>query len=531
MGEAAEQFRAISPAEFFYRYRETAGFANPARAMYQTIRELVENSLDATDTHSILPDVKITIRKVDELQEFYKVTVEDNGVGIPPDVVPNAFGKVLYSSKYVLKQTRGMYGLGGKMAVLYGQVTTGRPVEVITSRPGFKRIYYFRLRIDINKNEPVILERGSWRKQRDWRGTIVSVTIEGDWAKAKARIKEYLFKTAVVTPYANIVMVTPEDEVIYYPRVINKLPPPPREVKPHPHGIDLEVLKRLREIGPGAEAKEFLINNFQSIGEATANLILERTGISPSKKVSELSDEELLNLLNVMKGLEDIRPPSARALSPLGPEIIVAGLKRMFEPEFVHAVTRRPSTYQGQPFIVEVGIAYGGKTPTSEPDKPLILRYANKIPLLYDEGSDVSTIIVKEEISWDNYLITFPAPLAVLIHVCSTKVPFKGVGKESIADVPEIRREIKLALSEALRELRKHLMKKVKEEEQMRKVESIAKYIPEVARDLSLILDNGNEKVMRELVHRLSLIVHGKTGIPLDVINGVTSSVKFGQEA
>jgi len=156
MNQAEEIYRAASPAEFFYRYREIAGFANPVRAMYQTIRELVENALDATDVHGIPPDVKITIRKADETQEFYQITVEDNGIGIPPNIVPNAFGKVLFSSKYAMRQSRGMYGLGVKMVVLYAQMTTGRPVEVITSKANFKRIYYFKLRIDVNKNEPVI---------------------------------------------------------------------------------------------------------------------------------------------------------------------------------------------------------------------------------------------------------------------------------------------------------------------------------------------------------------------------------------
>jgi len=523
-----EKYRAISPAEFFYKYREIAGFSNPARAIYQTIRELVENALDATDAHGILPDIKVSIKKIDEMQEFYRITVEDNGIGLPPDVVPNAFGRVLFSSKYVLRQTRGMYGLGVKMAVLYGQMTTGRPVEIITSKAGFKRIYYFKLRIDVNKNEPVIIERGSWRKNRDWHGTIVSITIEGDWGRSRPKIKEYLFKTAIATPYANIVVLTPDDEIIYYPRVVNKLPPPPVEVKPHPHGVDLEMLKQIISSHNYASVTELLIKGFQSIGDATARQILEKAGIDPSKLPIDLSDNELLTLVNTLKSFEGIRAPSTKAISPLGEEIIVAGLKRVFEPEFVYAVSRKPQAYQGHPFVVEAGVAYGGKTPMSESDKPIILRYANKIPLLYDEASDVTTFVVKEDISWDNYMISFPAPIAILVHVCSTKIPFKGVGKESIADVPEVRREIKLALMDVLRELRRYLSEKAKEEESRRKAEHLAKYIPEVARSLAVIVANGDRSVEAKLVRKLVSIVSSRTGIPSSEIESVLESVKIG---
>ena len=217
-----EEFKALSPAQFFARYREIAGFSNPTRALYQAIRELVENALDATDSHGILPSVKIIVRQDSENPSHYVITVEDNGIGIPPQHVPQAFGRVLYSSKYVLRQTRGMFGLGVKAAIIYGQLTTGKPVEVITSQPGLKRIYYFKLRIDLQKNQPIILERGSWRKSRDWHGTIVSITIEGDWSRAKQKIIEYIKRTAVITPYANIVFVAPDGVVLFYKRNIEQ---------------------------------------------------------------------------------------------------------------------------------------------------------------------------------------------------------------------------------------------------------------------------------------------------------------------
>ncbi len=523
-----ERYRAISPAEFFYKYREIAGFSNPARALYQAVREFVENALDATDSHGILPNIKIIIEKADENREFYRVTVEDNGIGLPPHVVPEAFGRVLFSSKYILRQTRGMFGLGAKVAILYGQMTTGRPVEVITSQPNLRRIYYFKLRIDINKNEPIIIERGSWRKNRDWHGTIVSMTLEGDWSRAKQRIKDYILRTAVVTPYANIVFMTPDGEIYYYERVIDKLPRPPKEVKPHPYGVDLELMKRIRDRSSFSTVKEMLMKSFQGIGNITASSLLEIAGINPDLSPKSLSDKQLLELVNAMKNYKRFRAPTSEALSPLGEEVIKAGLKRIYEPEFVEAVTRKPSAYQGHPFIVEVGIAFGGKVPLSSDKYPTLLRYANKIPLLYDEGSDVSTAVVKEDISWDQYLVKLPAPIIVLVHICSTKVPFKGVGKESIADVKEIRNEIKLAIQEVARRLRVYLSRKLKEEEKKKKVVSLAKYVPEVVRALTIILGDGQGEKAKLIEEKLVEIVSLRTGLPRDEVYKVVKSVEIG---
>ncbi len=614
--EQPEKFKALSPAQFFARYREIAGFSTPSRALYQTVRELLENALDATDSHGILPNIKAMIRQSNENTSYYTVTVEDNGIGIPPQHVPNAFGRVLYSSKYVLRQTRGMFGLGIKAAIIYGQLTTGKPVEVITSTPGSRRIYYFKIRIDLKKNEPVILERGSWRKVRDWHGAIVSLTIEGNWSYAKRYIKSYIEKTAVVTPYANIVFVMPDGEIIYYKRTIEKIPSPPKIVKPHPHGVDLEFLKDMINIHSDKSVKEFLINCFHSIGEKTSIELLKLAKIDPSKQTSSLSEKEIKRLAMVLRGIDietliqirdttkannvvemileafpwltrdhakkaimyvnrelrdkirkkkisrlylktkpsqlelehvealakalrkfypRIRPPSSEALSPLGEEIIVEGLKRVYQPDFVVAVTRKPASYQGHPFIVEVGIAYGGRILRSI--RPQLIRYANRIPLLFDESSDVAWKVVKPRdesdrtgFDWKSYGVEFPAPIIVLTHICSTKIPFKGVGKESVADVREIEHELRLALQDAARKLRVYLFKKRREEELRRRVYVLTRYIPEIARSLAIITRDSfrGDNLESMLIEKLVEAVSRRTGLEKERIMQVIKSVKIG---
>ncbi|MFP3169780.1 MAG: DNA topoisomerase VI subunit B [Sulfolobaceae archaeon] len=492
---SSEKYTSISPAEFFKRNPELAGFSNPARALYQTIRELVENALDATDVHGILPSIKILIDLVNPDKQVYKVNVEDNGIGIPPHVVPNAFGRVLYSSKYVLRQTRGMYGLGVKAAVLYSQMYQDKPVEVYTSPLSSKRIYYFKLKIDVTKNEPVVLEKYSVSNDKGWHGTSVTLYLVADWQRARSRVYEYIKKTYVVAPYAEITFRDPDGNVVYYQRLTEKLPKPPEEVKPHPYGVDIELIKYLiTKLNKPLPVRDFLINEFQSIGDVTADKILELVNINKNKKVTDLTDEEISRLVEVMKKFEDFRPPSAEALSVIGSDIIELSLKKIFNPEFVAAITRKPKAYQGHPFIVEAGIAYGGAIPPSP--EPVVLRYANKIPLIYDEKSDVIWKVVSEEMDWKRYGIEEEQPpLVVMVHLCSTKVPYKSAGKESIADVEEIEKEIKLALMDVARQLKAYISEKKKEEEAKKKLITYLKYIPEVSRSLAIFVAGEKEKV------------------------------------
>ncbi len=499
--EVRETYREMKPSEFFYEYRELAGFTNATRALYQTVRELVENALDATDVYGIKPTITIIIERVNSELNYYKVTVEDNGVGIDPAYVPDAFGKVLFSSKYKLRQSRGRFGLGAKMAVLYGQMTTGSAVEVYTSPIGSDKIYYFKVKIDVKTNVPIVLARKAWSKRSDWHGTRVSVTVLGDWGKAKHRIYEYLRRTAIVAPYADIVFIDPDGNVTHYPRVIDEVPPGPKEVKPHPHGVDIIKLKEMLKSSSASTIMEFLIKSFQGVGKKTAEKFLEWAKIDPNLDIKRVDDQFIEYLARKLREYKKFRPPTADALSPLGPKVIEAGLKAILKPEFVTVVTRRPRAYSGHPFIVEVGIAYGGGVPVS--DEPILLRYANKIPLLYDEKSDVAWKVVDpKNFDWKYYQVSFPAPLAVLTHICSTKIPYRAAGKESVADVPEIEHELKNALREAARRLRAYILKKKKEEEAKRKIITFLKYTPEVAKSLATILkgDGVSEEYIKSLL-------------------------------
>jgi DNA topoisomerase-6 subunit B len=470
------------PQNSFYRNRDLAGFTNPARALYMTVRELVENAMDACELAGITPNVYVRLVSEETNPDLpdpkpYRLTVRDNGPGVPPQHVPSAFGKVFYGSKYVLRQSRGMFGLGGTMAILYGQITTNRPFTVITSPDG-KKQYGFQMMIDIGENRPIILKRFS-SDADGTTGTKVDLTLEGDYLRASQKVNDYFKQTAMVASYANITYVDPSGQVTFLERVTNSMPTPPKETLPHPHGIDVEAFKRIIKLSEEHEMKSFMVTHFHRVGDKIATKFLEFAGVNPKLPPKRLSNNQIVAIVDALQRFPDFLQPDAACLSPVGEEILLAGINKELHPEFSTVVSRPPSSYSGFPFLIEIGIAYGGKM--LQPGVKLF-RYANRIPLLYDESSDVSFKVLNEEVDWRRYHVPQDAPIAVITHICSTKIPYKTVGKEYIADRPEIERDIKNASREALRRLGIFLSRKGSMEAVQRKMNIYGKYLPLIAR-------------------------------------------------
>ncbi len=482
MGREQAAFAEISPSEFFYRNRDLAGFSNPSRALYMALRELAENSLDACELFRIPPDISIRIIPADidiarPDPKPYALRVQDNGSGIDPKFVPQAFGRIFFGSKFRLRQARGMFGMGGTMAILYGQITTNKPVTITTSIDGEKATS-FQMLIDIQHNTPVITSKRS-ESANGLKGTSVEVILEGDYLRASPKILEYVRQTALVTPYANLTYVDPLGRLIHFNRITTDLPNPPEETLPHPYGIDVEALRRLLRESKQSSLQKFMYNNFHRVGERTARKFLDFVKLDPLQEPVKLSNDETVTMARALHQFGEFLAPDAACLSPLGESLLGAGIRKELQPEFFAVTTRPPSAYSGYPFITEVGVAYGGKVLTSGLK---LFRFANRIPLLYDEASDVAWKVINEEIDMRRYRIPSEAPIAVITHICSTKIPYKTVGKEYLADRPEVEYELKNATREVLRRLQHFLAHKGSMEVVKRKMNIYRKYLPLVAR-------------------------------------------------
>jgi DNA topoisomerase-6 subunit B len=204
----------------------------------------------------------------------------------------------------------------------------------------------------------------------------------------------------------------------------------------------------------------------------------------------------------MMKRFEEFRPPSANCLSPLGEDLLRAGILKELKPDFVAVCQRKPATYAGHPFIVEVAIAYGGEVPKK--GDFVLYRFANRIPLLYDEASDVSYGVVKT-MNWRRYRVSSDMPIAVLVHICSTKIPYKTVGKEFIADRPEVKKEVLNGIRKAARRLRRFLSKKEHVEREKRRLTVFSKYLPKIARFSTQLAGKETEPDIRKMLESVNI--------------------------
>ena len=584
MSSIKEKFNQISPSEFFYSNRDLAGFSNPTRSLYTAVREFVENALDACDQKGILPDVHLTIKAVEPDKpdpKPYILTVKDNGPGIDAEHIPLAFGTVLYGSKFGLKQARGMFGLGATMAILYGQITTNKPVTVKSSSDA-KIQNQFEILLDIQKNKPVIVKHTT--KEVAKKGLSVSICLEGDYSKAGNKIRDYVYETSLITPYASITFDDPKGNKFSHPRFVKDIPPPPTIIRPHPHGIDVERIRRMivesqfeiptiddamiekvrKDLGlsvkklsftsimekakkkwktlprqvrvvialmsflkmdfeklnkiriedidmpnkklfywdfgdsqsksvdmdpesqyykqltntvQGEPLTTFLTKRFQRVGPTTAVKFASFAKLKPEKRMGTLTKQELVNLSDALQKFDDFMAPDSSCLAPLGAEPLEKGIKKFFNPDFVAVVQRPASAYSGFPFIIEMGIAYGGDIKSGGPH---VYRYANRIPLLYDEGSDV-VIKVVNDTDWGRYKVKGEPPFIIVSHICSTRIPYKTAGKENVADRQEIERELRLALQFLSRKLSSFMSKRGQAEAAKKRANLYAKYIPMIA--------------------------------------------------
>ncbi|HUT94937.1 MAG TPA: DNA topoisomerase VI subunit B [Thermoguttaceae bacterium] len=480
--DMAKRQREISVAEFFMKNRHLLGFDNPRKALLTTIKEGVDNALDACEEAGILPEVRIAIASGADENRF-RVTIEDNGPGILKSQIPKIFAKLLYGSKFHrLKMSRGQQGIGISAAGMYGQLTTGKPI-VITSRTARSQpAHYYELEIDAKKNEPRILVD----RTVDWqapRGTKVEIELEAKFQKGRQSVEEYLEQTSIANPHVTLALVTPDNETTVYNRASKQVPDHTREIKPHPYGVELGVLIKMLHDTKARTLQSFLHTDFSRVSSRVAKEICDKAKVSERSRPSRVARQEADNLFKAINQTKIMNPPTD-CLSPIGEELIVAGLKKQIEAAFFTAVTRPPAVYRGNPFQIEAALAYGGSVPGDGLAR--VLRYANRVPLLYQQSACAITRSVLST-AWRNYALQQSAgalptgPLVILVHMASVWVPFTSESKEAIAHYPEIIKEVRLALQECGRRLAVFVRRRRKAAESERKMAYIHKYIPHVA--------------------------------------------------
>ena len=508
--DLARKQRDISVSEFFAKNRHLLGFDNPSKALLTTVKEGVDNSLDACEEAGILPQVRVEIGQLSETR--FRIAIEDNGPGIVKSQVPKVFGRLLYGSKFHrLRQSRGQQGIGISAAGMYGLLTTGKPV-VITTRTGAKSdAHHFELVIDTQKNEPRVKVDRTVAWDQD-HGTRVEIELEGNYRGGQHSVDNYIRQISLANPHAEITYVPPKAEEHgkehVFPRVAEELPPETDEIKPHPYGVELGVLMQMFRDTKARNLRSCLQGDFSRVSARIADEICEKARVATSRRPGEIGREEAEALQKAIQATKIMAPPTD-CIAPIGAELIERALRAEVKAEFYAAATRRPTVYRGNPFLIEVGLAYGGDMPAEE--SIAVYRYANRVPLQYQQGACAITRAVTST-DWKSYQLQQPkgalpvGPVLLMVHIASVWVPFTSESKEAIAHYPEIIKEIKLGLQECGRRVATHIRKRRREADEAKKRAYIEKYIPQVALGLQQILglsDVERDKVSIHLTHVL----------------------------
>jgi len=534
--EMAAKQRDISVSEFFTKNRHLLGFDSPLKALLTTVKEAVDNSLDACEEAGILPEIAVEITQCGE--KVYRCAVEDNGPGILDTQIGKVFGKLLYGSKFhKLSQTRGQQGIGISAAGMYGQLTTGKPV-LIRSRTGKRKdAHEFTLSIDTVRNKPEIHDSGVIEWEKD-HGTRVEIEMEARYQKGMRSVDMYLKQTAIANPHLTLHFTDPVGEQVTYERSTKELPPETVEIKPHPHGVELGRLITMLKETNCRSLSGFLQEEFSRVGTTVAKKIIKAAGKGLTEKSypTRIARGEASALHKAIEETK-ISSPSTDCIAPIGGDLMLQGLKKELEADFYVTAQRPAAVYRGNPFQIEVGLAFGkpggvglevteegrikkkdkGKAATEDlvgqMDEPArVMRFANRVPLLHLASGCAITKAVQQT-NWRGYGLTQPrgalplGAMAVMVHIASVWVPFTSESKEAIASYDEILKEIKLGLQECGRKLGTYIRKGKRLKREYEKRSYIEKYIPHIGIALQEILDLTDKK-RDDTVETLEDVLH-----------------------
>lgn len=538
--EMGARQREISVAEFFTKNRHLLGFDNPRKALLTCVKEAVDNALDACEEAGILPDVTVrldvvpangTMPSTSQATRF-RITVLDNGPGIVRQQIPRIFAKLLYGSKFHrMRMSRGQQGIGISAAGMYGQLTTGKPVQIISRIGPKSAAHFFEVQIDTKKNEPLVHES----KQIEWsqpRGTQVMLEVEGKYQKGRASVDEWLEQTSIANPHVKLTYHTPEGEMKGYPRTYHELPPSPREIKPHPYGIEFGMFLKMLQDTKSHSVSGFVASDFCRVSPQLADEMCKAAKVPAHTRPRDLKGSATETFYRTIQETKIMAPPT-NCISPIGEKAILSGLYKQIKGEFYTAVSRPPAVYRGNPFIIETGLAYGNRPENQNKLKQAagpkaegeheeegselarVIRYANRVPLLYQQSA-CSMFKAVLSTTWKNYGVVQPrgalpvGPLVIFVHMASVWVPFTSESKEAIADYDEIQKEITLALRECGRRLGLFLRRRERAASEYRRRNIFELYIEEVVEACNRL--KGGKLPKEKLKGQLTKIANSRTG-------------------
>ncbi|MCD7781209.1 MAG: DNA topoisomerase VI subunit B [Methanosphaera sp.] len=509
--ELFEEFKELSASEFFRRNKQMLGFSGKIRSLTIVFHELITNSLDACEEAGILPDITIELKRLGK--DHYLLKHADNGPGIPEDYITKVYCQMFAGSKFRNIQSRGQQGLGCSGCVLLSQMTTGQPVKIRSRYKDGNELkgVEMTVKLDVENNTGIILDRKDFETDRTGSGIEIEFK-EVSYSMSEQGAYEYIRRTVIGNPHARIVFKDPTGRKYTFERATDQIPPLPKEVLPHPKGVTADDIINMCKNTNKKRFKNLLMDSLSRVSVAKIKELEEATGIDMNKRPKSITWKEAEAVVNQFDQMKFMAPPTS-GLKPIGNEQIEKGINEILLPEYSTAITRKPQSYRGGvSFIVEAGIAYGGKAGRSvgTQKKAEIMRFANRVPLSFDQGSCAITEALKS-IDWRRYGIRDldNAPITVFVNIISTNVPYLSTGKQSVAPEEEIVREVRQATMKIARKLEKYLRaKKAAKNEEMR-AKVFEDLVPVILKQSAQLAERDipeYEKVMDEVTHKAKIM-------------------------
>jgi len=490
-----------STAEYFAKNLQQVGFSSPSKAVLTTLKEAVDNSLDACEEAGILPEILIDIQKsgagASRNTDLVQIIVEDNGPGLDPEDLPKVFGEYLASSKFGRgRASRGQQGIGISAATTWAQLTNASGVRVMSKTKSMRKAVSAIIDVDIKQNRGIVKKKETidWDKPH---GTRVEFRIDGRIVlNGDGGLLTYLEGTTLVNPHLSITYKLMDQEARAIPRVSNDVPEIPAATLPHPHTMKLGEFMTHAGLFGKIALENFLVKGFSRVNEATLKELTKKGVPKPllSKTLTTISETDYKKVYQALHEIELVAP-STRSVLTVGEEALSKSIQRLGETDFFSVVTRKPTICDFKPVVVEVAIARFTHLNAEANDAPVqLLRFANRVPLQFDKGACAITKAV-ESVNWRSYGLNQPkdsvptGPYVYAVSVTSPFIKFKNASKETIDGGEDLVEEIRRALMQAGQKLSRHIKAEGKAADLERKISHMEKFGPILVQYLAKILN------------------------------------------
>lgn len=504
-----------STAEYFAQNLQQVGFSSPLKAVLTTLKEAVDNSLDACEENGILPEISVSIQKVgpgsSRSSDLVEIIVEDNGPGILPEDLAKVFGEYLASSKFGRGQcSRGQQGIGISAATTWAQLTNAAGVKVISKTSRMKKAVQALIDVDIKGNRGIVKQKESIDWDRD-HGTRVEFRIDGRvQLNGDGGILTYLEGTTLVNPHLSLNYKLLDMDWKHIGRVSEQVPAIPSPTLPHPHTMKLGEFMTHAGLFGKITLEKFLKKGFSRVTDASIKDMV-KSGLKKdllNKNLNSISENEYKTVFQAIQNTE-LANPSTRSVLTVGEEGLSKSIQRLGDVDFFSVVTRKPRICDFKPVVVEVAIARFVQRGDS--DSPVqLLRFANRVPLQFDKAACAITKAV-ESVNWRSYGLNQPksalptGPYVFAVAVTSPFIKFKNASKETVDASDELVEEIRRALMQAGQKLSRHIRAEDRAADLERKIQHIERYAPILVRELAKITNasKAREKKAEEGLRKI----------------------------